>query len=371
MHFVRKVFLGLAGTALVFFLFVAAIDASLVRVLGSPGPIKHILSASGLYDSAVPSVLDETKTQTGTAADIPLNEAAIITAAKETFSPQFVQTNVEKLIDGTFDWLNGQSAEPDFRLDLSSAKTTFADKVAQIAKDRAASLPVCTTLPSGPQFDVFNATCVPRGITPEQAASEAKNTILNGKGFIDNPVITADSLKSEGSNKSIFDDQLKNAPAVYRDFKTSALVLGLLALLSLAAVVFLSQTRLKGLKHAGFILISSGVILILLGLAINTAIDNKVIPKISFTTKVLQNDVRQLTRDSVTRVDNGLLAFGGGYAVIGVLGVGGSYWAGRRQAAQPPAAAGSAGDKMPRRPEPAVEPAKPKTKTAAKKIDVK
>ncbi len=331
MPIVRKFFLGVAASALVFLLFVTALDVSLVRVASSPEPIKKILAESGIYQSAIPSTLEQAKKQSGNQTEIPLSQAAIMTAAEETFTPQLVQTNVEQFIDGIYHWLNGKTNQPDFRLDLSGAKVTFADKVAQIAKARAASLPICATLPSTTTVDVFNASCLPKFITPDQVAAEARDTILHGQGFLNNPVITADTLKSKGSDKSIFaEDQLKQAPDIYQAVMATPAILSLLIILAVLAVILLSRPRLAGLRRVGLILAGTGLIVVILALTTTSAVKNRLVPKISLDNKVLQADLRRLANDAVQRIDNTTLAVGGGYIILGALGVGGYYFYSRR-----------------------------------------
>lgn len=331
MPIVRKILLGMAGMALIFFLFATAFDVSLIRVLGSPAPIKQILSDSGIYNSVVSSSLDQAKQITTSSGEVSLSDPTIRSSADTTFSPQFLQTTTNAVIDSIYRWLDGKTARPDFRIDLSAQKTALANIVATDVEQRAANLPRCTSLPTSTNFDAFNATCLPPSVTPAEAGSIARSDILNGQGFLDNPVIDANSIKSEGSNQSIFDNQLKQTPKAYRNFKATPVVFGLIALIALLAVIFLSSPRLRGLRHAGFMLIGTGIFLILTALAINSAVNNKLLTKISLTNTVVQDDVRKLVHDAVHRVDNTLLAFGGGYAVLGVVGTGSYYLARSRQ----------------------------------------
>lgn len=370
MDMVRKIFLGIAGVLLAFFLFILAIDDGLIRAAGSPGPIKHILAGSGIYSSIVPSNLDQAKQITADSRQVSLTDPLVRSAAESTFSPQFVQTTSENVIDSIYRWLNGQTPLPDFKIDLTAKKATFADKVAAGVQQKAASLPRCTSALTSASFDAFNATCLPPGVSPPQVADTVRSDILNGQGFLNDPLITADSIKSNDSNKSIFVDQLKNAPNVFQAIKATSVIFGLLAVLALLAIIFLSRPRLKGLRHAGFILIGIGIFLVLFALAVNSAVKNKALPKINTDNKVLQADLRQLTNDSVQKVDNTVLAFGGGYIVLGALGISGFYFSHRRRNVEE-APVDTPPEPMITESKAAEKPAKPKSKPKVKKIDVK
>lgn len=331
----RKVFLGIASAALIFFLYVLALDASVVRVAGSPTPIKNLLATSGIYKSIVPSSLDQAKNISSGDNQIPLTDPAVRAAAESTFNPQYLQSTSDNVIDSIYRWLDGKTPLPDFKVDLAAKKVEFANKVADAVEQRTAALPKCAAPVA--DFDPISGTCLPASITPQQAANQVKQEILTGD-FID-PAITANTVKSEGSNQSIFADQLKQAPKAYQKFKSSPFVLALLTILALAGVILLSNPWQRGLKHAGFLLLFVGIFLVLFGLAVNSATNNKVLSKINLTNKVLQTDVRKLVHDGVYKLDNTFVLFGIGYAILGALGVGGYYYMHRSNPAGKPAEA--------------------------------
>jgi hypothetical protein len=362
MPIVRKVMLGVAGATLVFFLFMTAVDVGIVRVVGSPAPIKRILADSGIYNSIVPSSLDQAKQISGSQNQIPLNDPIVRSAAETTFSGQFLQATTDRVIDSIYRWLDGQTPVPDFKVDLSAKKVEFADRVAKAVDQRAAGLPRCSTAPTSGSFDPFNTTCLPPGVTAAQAAVAIRSDILNGAGFLDEPVITADSVKSADSNRSVFADQLKQTPDTYRKLKTTPLIFGLITLLSLLAFILLSNSRRRGFKHLGFVLIGIGIFVMFFGLAVNSAVNNKVLPQISLTNGVLQADLRKLVHDAAQRVNNTFLAIGGGYAALGALAVGGFYLMERRRPVLE-----AAGDGAIAAPTDEAEKPKPKSKPSANK----
>ena len=330
----RKALLVVSSTLLAFFLLAAALDFGLVKIVGSPEPIKKILADSDIYKSLVSNGLDAAKKTTSDSGEVGLNDPAVRAAAEATFTPQFLQNTANQTIDSIYAWLNGQTTEPDFNIDLNSVKNTFADKVAEAARQKAASLPVCTGPVDTNTSDPFSLTCLPPGLTPDQVATDVRSTIINGEGFLDNPVISADSVKTAGSNVSIFASDLKETPRAFQGFKSTPTILAVLAFLALIMVFFLSANRLTGLRHIGFNLLGVGIFLIIFGLAANTAVKNKVIPAIKLDSSVLQTNIRTIVYDVVHNIDGTYLLIGTIYTSVGALAVGGVYYIHRKH---PPA----------------------------------
>ena len=160
MHIVRKLLLILITPVLSLLLFALALDVGVTRLLVHPKMVKQIVSDSGVYSTIIPSLLDQQGKQNSGSGDISLTDPAVKSAATAAFSPQLLQTSTENIIDGVYHWLDGKVATPDFKIDLSSTKTTFANQVAQAAANRAITLPRCTSLPANTSFDAFSANII-------------------------------------------------------------------------------------------------------------------------------------------------------------------------------------------------------------------
>jgi len=324
MHFMRKAALVVVLPLFSLLLFGLAADIGFVRVVTHPEKIKQILNDSGVYSSVVSGLLDQAKTISGdNGGDVQLNNSLVRTAASESITPAFLKQNSETFIDSIYRWLDGKSASPDFLIDLTSVKTQFADSVAANLQQQLSGLPICPAGTNVQSFDAFNATCLPRGVTAAQAVANVKSNILNGKGFLDNPTITAKDLKSSDSNQSIFNDSLKDAPKAYQKAKSSPVVLAILTLLIAATIIFLSPTKRSGFKRVGITLLIIGVFMVIFAWGLNQA-TAKVLPKLKLNNVVLQEKVKVLARDIVQEVDNTYYIVGTAYAVIGVASVAGA-----------------------------------------------
>ena len=325
MHYVMQAFLVLASGLAAFFLFVTALDASVVRVVGSPEPIKKTLADSGLYDTVISSILQQIEQDASGSGEVAFGSQIVIDAADSTLSGEYLETTVSGVLDGIYRWLDGSVPVPDFKIDLAEKKEEFAKKVADGVKKHVAALPVCKTASSS-EFDAFSAKCRPANLSASQAAAEVRKQILKSSEFLEDTAITADDLKAAGSDKPYFTEQLKDVPAAYQRFKASPLALGIMAFLALATVILLSSPKLVGLRNAGFILISGGVFLVLLALAINEMVDNKILSQIDLENPVFEQDLRQLLSSIVKRLSNTLLAFGSGYGLLGGISIGSYYF---------------------------------------------
>ena len=324
----RKVFLGLVSSLAVFFLLLTAIDAGVLRVVGSPEPIKQVLADSGIYKSIIPSSLEQAGSDS-TNDVVPFDNPLVISAAESTFGGEYLEKTTGGVIDSIYRWLEGQTPVPDFKIDLTKKKTEFATKVGNAVSKRVADLPRCTTSTvSG--FDAFEAKCHPAGVAAPQAGAAVKNQLLKSDDFLEDTVITASDIKSADSDKPFFGNQLKNAPEAYQKFKASPVVLAIFAVLALAGTLLLSRNKLSGLKHVGFILAGVGIFLLIFAGGINEAVDNKVISQISLENQALQDNVRQLVGDIADRVSNSFLVFGAIYSGLGALGIGSYFYLRRR-----------------------------------------
>ena len=260
MEFVRKFVLVLAVPLLIILLFATAGSTASLTVITDSAKVKAALTKSKIYQSVVPAVLDEAGRISAGGEEVPLGETVVRQAAEKTFTPQFVQQNAEAVIDSIYAWLNGDTPVPDFEIDLAATKATFAANVADAVEAQLASLPACTSGGIPDDFDPFTATCLPAGMDPTSLSAAIEENITSGTGFLDDEVITADSLKQGGDAKSVFASELKQFPDVYQRLKLAPIVLGVLTLLLALAVILLSASKRKGLQRVGIVLVVVGII---------------------------------------------------------------------------------------------------------------
>lgn len=330
MLFLRKATVWLAVLVLPLLLFALATNLALLRSAGSPDPIKDILRDSGIYDSAIDAVLEATDNpnDNGQPGGIRADNPVVREAAKKAFTPQLVQSSTENFIDGYYKWLEGKTSTPQFRIDLTSAKTTFVNEIAVGAQAKAASLPAC---PKGlTSFeDPFAATCLPRGVSPTVAGDKIRQELADGEEkFLKNPVITADTLKSK-DNKPAFSDS-SPLPENYQRLKKIPALLSVLALVAISTVIFLSESRQKGLMKVGVTLLVVGTTLLFFAWLASRVVNEVAIPKIKFDNATVQGKVRTLVSDVSETVGRNFMIAGGTYAALGAAATSGAIYLGRK-----------------------------------------
>ncbi|MBX4199504.1 hypothetical protein KW789_01270 [Candidatus Saccharibacteria bacterium] len=322
MHILRRSLLVIITPLFTALLFAAALDWGIVKTIGHPSAVKQIVAESGIYDTVIPNLLSQSKQITSSVGIIPLTDPGIQQAANQVFSPAYVARQSDTIIDSIYAWLDGKTAQPEFKIDLSGPKADFANTVAGQVQQRVSSLPKCTTRTSATTFDVYNATCLPVGVTPIAVAKTTHDSILSGQGFLNNQVISAASVSSNGSNQSVFANQLKGAPAQYQRAKKTPIILILLTIIVATGIVLLSTSHLKGLKHVGITLLLVGLLMLVFSWGLNKAVATQIAPKISNLNGVnpaIKDKLKVVITDISQRIDKNYWAFGGIYTVLGAV----------------------------------------------------
>lgn len=321
MNILRKAVVFFLTSLFSFLLLGLAFDVGIVRIVTNPTSVKKILADSKIYDSAISTTFDQAKkTDSGLNNGITLTDPAIKAAAEKNFTPAFLQSSTESVIDGIYGWLDGSTSIPKFRIDLTNIKASFAADAGLAAQQRVSNLPACPSALSASNLDAFSATCLPSGLNPATVASQTQAELNSATGFLPEPIITADSVKSANSDQNIFSSDLKDVPRVYQQVNKMLFVQGLLCLLFAIGIIFLSNTRRKGFRRVGFALISSGIFIVLLGWILNYAVTHA-----NFgMNNVLDTQVQKVAIAIIQNLKTTCFIIGEGYFVIGIAAVVGS-----------------------------------------------
>jgi hypothetical protein len=328
MDIFKKFALIILSPLFIFLLFATAFDIGFVRTTTHPATVKKLVAESGIYNSVIPNLLQQTKSINTNVGAIDTSNPLIKKAANQAITPQYVQQNTEAAIDSVYKWLDGGVAQPDFKIDLNGVKDSFASNAASSVQQQLASLPACTTAAEA-AFNALNATCLPRGVSPASAAAQLKDSLISNQDFLNQTNLTAANIKNNGSNKSIFQDQLKDAPKQYQKAKKTPFILGLLTILAGVGIVLLSSTWQKGFRHVGLNLVIIGLLMLLFSYVLNRGVHDQLVPKIKLDNALLQTDVRNLVSDLTRQIDKNYWFFGGLYTVLGAAAIGSEMFIGR------------------------------------------
>jgi hypothetical protein len=261
MNIFRRIIIGSVAALLSLSLILLVMVLSLNAYFSSPAPLKRTLSEAKIYDHIVDAIIKQSQPsqENQNTDDIPFDNQQIQAAAKSAFSPQFLQSSAEQVLDGTSAWLDGTTSEPEFVIDFSTAKSSFIEQVATVAAGRVASLPVCATVEqAGDRDDPFKTTCQPQGF---DAATEKQKFIEKAnqnEEFNEATTITTDSLTKDSGQS--FNEQFGVIKTGYIVSAAAPLILGVIAVISSVLVLLLHAEKPKGLLRLAKIFLSIGVI---------------------------------------------------------------------------------------------------------------
>lgn len=314
MNLARKAALVILTPLLPLLLFSLALDFGIMRIVGHSGSIKKIIADSGLYNNVVSDALNQAQTQPG--GNISLSDSAIGQAANKALSPAVLQDSTNQVIDGIYAWLDGKTSQPNFKVDLSGAKSTFARAVGAAAETRAASLPPCNTQPVS--FDAFSTTCLPKGLSAPAAGQAAQESILSRQGFLDNPVITPGSIK-DSNNQSVFETKFKDAPQQYQRAKKTPYILATLSVLAALGIVLLNSSWQRGLRRVGITMGVVGIVMLLFAWGTTQVVNSRVLAQLKFDNSLLQADGRALVKNLASSIEHNYWLFGASYMALGIV----------------------------------------------------
>lgn len=234
---------------------------SIYMVFGTPVPLKQALKQSGLYGSIVQNTVDDKQQEIATT--LPLDRPEIKTALQQAFPPQLIEANATRVIESTYDWMQGRTSTLTLRVDLSDARESFARSVRDYVVNRTAGLPICSlaelrAIGSINAINPFDATCRPAQITPAAAGELAYQEVITNQA-LGNTVFTTDSIRN--ANGTTLSEQLKPVPQVYAAITTILYGTGIGTVVCIATIVLIRRKQWRQTtKRLAGILFSAGLL---------------------------------------------------------------------------------------------------------------
>jgi hypothetical protein len=330
MQFAKKAFLFLVVPVFIILLLATSVDVGFIKIATRPQNVKNLVNNAD-FKLIIDSEIEHSKPSTMNVTVVSFADPEVRKAAYDSFGPPLKESSGQ-IIDGVYAWLEGKTPKPSFKVDLTDARNQFVSEVADSARKRAAKLPVCQYTVKVSGYNVFTTKCRPPGVSPVQIAQQVRYDLISGQGFFQNPVITADNIKSGNSDQTIFDDQLKGAPRQYQLAKKTPFILSFLTVLAAIGVVFLSKDWKVGLRRVGIIMISTGVVMLIFAWGSNRVVSTKLIPRITNEDPILQQYLRSWATDVTHQIDKNYWLFGGLYTILGGAFMSTVYVLSKRQA---------------------------------------
>ncbi len=248
MRFIKKIFLFLASSLLVTLFLATSTLWILNNTLGDRNVVKGWFDKSGFYNNVIAEVVKATTQNAQNDPEASNIDSEVLTrVANKTFTPEFLQKNLEGALDGSYNWLEKTSPTLDFTIDLTDVTKSFGEGIGSEAKALAETLPVCSSFATQQNFDVFNADCIPSDVNLVQLANEFADGIINSQDLFPTKVIKASDIKiNQNGIETPLSEAYSKVPTWY-GWATSAVwvVIGL-TLLDVIAIIYLSKTKSKG-----------------------------------------------------------------------------------------------------------------------------
>ena len=272
MAFLKKTGLFLLAQVFGFSILSLAIVFSFNSVFSKPTNIKHALKESKVYDSIAEKIKNETLSQISKDSSTKVNEKIIKDALNKVITPTLMQQNGDKVIDGTYKWLDGTTETPEFNIDIAGIQKQVTDSISDSAVKHVTTLPACTPeqlknlqLSTISTDDPFSLQCNFPGLNVEELKTKY-NTELNsgdkGDGIASQKEFSSKDIKNE-QGQSIFSES-KDITKVYKVVQILPIIFGVLAILSGIGLFFWSDTRAKGVRKISIKLLFAGIGLLLI-----------------------------------------------------------------------------------------------------------
>jgi hypothetical protein len=316
MNLLKKIMTRAAYSLLPILLFSFGLSWSLYMVFGTPQPLQRALSSSGIYSISIPSLIQNQSSVSF--GDVPINQPEIQDALQKAFPPALLEQYSNEIITGSYDWVQGRTATPNFSVDTSAAKENFANNVAAYVQQRSAALPICTSIPQA--TDPYTLTCRPKQTPPDAIASAAKQQILSSD-FLKTSTFDASTIKD--SNGRPLSEQLEIVPKAYKWTIWNMYGTGILALACIAFIVFFQRKQWQGAARR------LGILSMTVGLAsgaiawVASYILDKLATKLlasAASQELVQTKLVVITQTLVDDLRHYWLGYGIALAVMGLIG---------------------------------------------------
>lgn len=322
MSFARKFGLRLTASLFGLAIFGLAVTFSLNSVFGTPSHLKTTLRDGGVYEVIATEIAAQLATDAHTSTDIPVDRETFHQAAKAAVTPELVQQNSEKIIDGTYAWLDGSTPTPDFQVDTAAIQQQMSANLSQAAADRLSTLPACTLAQlqhtDMSTLDPFSIPCRPPGMNTATIRQQFAQNIGTGNSLLPDEPVTANDLTSS-DGQQVF-AQAGHVPDVFQLGLVLPWIFGMLAILTAAVVIFFNVPRLRGVTPLSISLLITGVLL-LAAMTIVSFIFRQIGASIASTGNEAGNAALTVAQTLTKQVNGPLRVFAAAYLLIGIIGL--------------------------------------------------
>lgn len=321
MMWLRKGIVHLLAALLLISLLGVADAYSLNHNFSKPDKLESWLAESGVYNKIIPQALNSAQTansQDGSEGSISLSDPGVSQAATQAFSPATIEQSVNTFLNANYAWLQGKTASPQFAINLSNNKESFAASIGQMVQSHLAGLPACSDSQLvSLQFpvDPLTVACRPPTLDAKTEAQQVTQAISSGD-FLNKPELTSTNI----SKNQPYYQKLSSLPKFFRLSQKLPVILSTLSLLLVLGIIFIAPTRRRGWRRVGSVLLTAGIILIAITFLANWAVKEI---ESHVKSKVLNGQLQQPYHDLLQKIESSLVRsdmwFGIFYVTLAVI----------------------------------------------------
>ena len=329
MGFFRKSIYALLTLLLLVSLTATAQTLGLKFTIGSTSKMESLLKESGFYKSFSDVLIEQAKSSSLEGGnDANFNSELVQKSASAALNEEFLEKNGSAFIKGNYDWLSGKTEKPQYTIDLGPAREEFAKNTGLALASRLATLPNCTNAQMaqlkalGDKIDPYTVECLPFTTNPDDAGQKATEDIQSNSSFLNNAVLTPDSLNpSEQSSSEPYYKKMENLPKFYQLLLKAPVIFGALALLLILCMLFIAPTKRRALRRISFMLVISGLFLIVSKAVLDIGFKQieKGVNESAGDAAKLQESLINLMHGIEKSITSFNMYFGIGYAVAAII----------------------------------------------------
>jgi hypothetical protein len=257
MKALRRPLLFTATSLLRTTLFIGVPLTGLVIYFGQADYLKSTLAGAQTYQSFVPALTQSLGSASKGDQSIPFNDPGVKQIIANGLPADVLEKSTNTVIDGMYNWLEGKTLTPVFRVDLTKNRNYIADNISFYAFNQLTKQPLCMINPS--QVNPFTAKCLPSNFSLDQERQSFRDTLDQ---VFPKTVFTANDLP-KGSAAGSFASTYSKLPEIFKWLKIAPLLLGILGIGLCAAVVRLCRTTRLGFRLLGSVTLSTGMALLI------------------------------------------------------------------------------------------------------------
>jgi hypothetical protein len=245
MNILRAMLISLAGFVCIIAISGSVYLLTLQTTIMDRTVVKGWLGDSKIYDGKLISAFVQTTNAGGgqggnpqSQANISASPEAIKTALNATFTPDFVQTQIEAILNNAYDWTENKTPEFTFSIPIDQKRDTLIQQLSKAVEPQIAALPICRSTQQAPQ-----STCRPSNVTIEQFASQLTTQSIDESGAFAAPITNESISKNNQKDPQQSDKSpLTQLPAIRAGIDMLLIILPIAAIVSIAIVILATAT---------------------------------------------------------------------------------------------------------------------------------